>query len=70
MRISEEHLCPACPCPMALSHFELEIPYYRRVFKCVVCGHCDRVTIKPLSLREHTAGRERGIGARSWNGST
>jgi Zn ribbon nucleic-acid-binding protein len=74
MRISERNstatLCPACGGATALSHFELEIPYYRRVFKCVACGYCDRVTVKPLSFRGLAASGERGIGTRSWNGST
>jgi hypothetical protein len=47
MRISEKHstdmLCPDCGGPMAQSHVELAI--YRRVFKCVACGHCDRVHV-------------------------
>jgi C4-type Zn-finger protein len=74
MRISEKHatamLCSECSGPMALSHVELAIPYYRRVLKCVACGHCDRVTIKPMSLRELAASRGRGNGTRTWNGST
>jgi uncharacterized protein with PIN domain len=63
MRNSVKHptvmLCPECGDPLALSHLELASPYYRRVFKCITCGHCDRISIKPISLHELATSRSK-----------
>lgn len=68
MRNLQKHrtvmLCPECSGPLALSHVELAGPYYRRVFKCITCGHCDRITIKPMSLREFASSRRRATSTR------
>ena len=61
MENSETHsivaLCPECSGPMALSHIELAGCAYKRVFRCVACGHCDRIPVKLFPWRRSAVRR-------------